>query len=235
MLPYASRVSAHSRVAFASGVAGLVGATLLLSGRFDGSVALALLFAWGARVAADASLIDGGPVVAAGAARRLAQHASFAPAWAFIVAAGAQRAGSSGLSDLRGANAVAGLAIARGEALSVAGAWCALAAGVIALATSVGVDAETSGPQGSIGRIRPPAALRRLDAASVLALAALLATLFFGPQVVEATDALWWAGGIAGLAAGAWQGRRLTLPNAAVTASVLGAAGLALMLVGGTP
>ncbi|MFY9588284.1 MAG: hypothetical protein WAT66_12595, partial [Actinomycetota bacterium] len=62
-------MTARSRVAFASGAAGLVGATLLLSGRFDGSVALALLFAWGARVAVDASLVDAGPILASGAMR----------------------------------------------------------------------------------------------------------------------------------------------------------------------
>ena len=228
-------MTARSRVAFASGVAGLVGATLLLTGRFDGSVALALLFAWGARVAADASLVDAGPILAAGAVRRLAQHASFAPAWAFIIAVGTVRAGSSGLADIRGANGIAGLALARGDVLSVAGAWCALLAGVIAIAASAEVGIDTSAPRGSVGQVRPPGALRRLDAAAVLALGALLATLFFGPQVVDAPDAVWWAAGIAGLAAVAWQGRRVTLPRAALAAVVLAATGLALVIAGGTP
>jgi hypothetical protein len=119
--------------------------------------------------------------------------------------------------------------------VSVVGAWCALAAGVIAIAASIRLGAETAAPQGSIGSIRAPVALRRLDAAAVLALAALIATLFFGPQVVEAQDAVWWAAGIAGLAAVAWQGRRLSMPNAAPAAGVLAAIGLALLIAGGTP
>lgn len=228
-------MSVRSRVAFASGVAGLIGAALLLSGRFDGSVALALLFAWGARVAADATLVDAGPILASGATRRLAQHMSFAPAWAFVVAVGTVRAGSSGLADLRGANAVAGLPLVRGDALSVAGAWCALIAGVIALAVSSDIGIETSAPHGSVARVRSPGALRRLDTAAALALAALLATLFFGPQVVDAADAVWWAAGIAALAIVTWQGRRRTIPHGAPAALILAAIGLALVIVGGTP
>jgi hypothetical protein len=228
-------VSVRSRVAFASGVAGLVGATLLLTGRFEGSAVLALLFAWGARVAADASLLDAGPILAARALRRLADHASFAPAWAFVVAAGVVRAGSSGLGDLRGANRVAGLALARGHTISVAGAWCALIAGAVAIAARSAPGAETSGPIGAVGRVVPPVALRRLEAGAVLAQAALLATLFFGPQVSTATDALWWIAGVATVAVIAWESPRVHFRRLAALAAALAAAGLALVLAGGTP
>lgn len=228
-------MTARSRVAFASGAAGLVGATLLLSGRYDGSVVTALLFTWGARVAADASLVDAGPVLASGALRRLAQQASFAPAWALIVGAGVVRAGSSALADLRGANGVAGLAVARGEVLSVAGAWCALLAGAIAIAARAANGVETAAPRGSAGRVVSPASLRRLDAGGALAQAVLLATLFFGPQITETADAVWWGAGVAVLAAAAWEGRGFAPRRGAPIAFALAAAGLALMLVGGTP
>jgi hypothetical protein len=228
-------VTARSRVAFASGSAGLVGATLLLSGRFDGSVALTLLFAWGARVAVDASLVDAGPILAAGAVRRLAQQASFAPAWALVIAVGAVRAGSAGLADLRGVNGVAGLALARGDALSVAGAWCALVAGALAIASRASNGAETAAPGGAGGRVLAPVSLRRLDAGGALAQAGLLATLFFGPQISDATDVIWWVAGVAALAALAWEGRRIAIRHAAPIAMGLAAIGLALILIGGTP
>ena len=228
-------MTARSRVAFASGAAGLVGATLLLSGRFDGSVALALLFAWGARVAVDASLVDAGPILASGATQRLAQQASFAPAWALVIATGVLRAGTSGLADLRGVNGIAGLAVARGDALSVVGAWCALAAGALAIASRGSNGIETAAPSGSGARVMPPVSLRRLDAGGALAQAGLLATLFFGPQIAEATDVVWWAAGVAALAVVAWEGRRLTFRHAPAVAAALGAAGLALVLIGGSP
>lgn len=228
-------MTARSRVAFASGAAGLVGAALLLSGRFDGSAALALLFAWGARVAVDASLVDAGPILASGAARRLAQQMSFAPAWALVIGAGIVRAGSSALADLRGVNGVAGLAVARGDVLSVAGAWCALVAGALAIASRATNGVETAAPGGAVARVVPPVSLRRLDAGGALAQAGLLATLFFGPQISEATDVVWWAAGVAALSVAAWEGRRITIRHAAPIAAGLAAAGLALMLIGGVP
>ncbi len=228
-------MTARSRVAFASGAAGLVGAALLLSGRFDGSAALALLFAWGARVAVDASLVDAGPILASGAARRLAQQMSFVPAWALVIGAGIVRAGSSALTDLRGVNGVAGLAVARGDVLSVAGVWCALVAGALAIASRATNGAETAAPGGAAARVVPPVSLRRLDAGGALAQAGLLATLFFGPQISEATDVVWWAAGVAALAVAAWEGRRITIRHAAPIAAGLAAAGLALMLIGGAP
>ena len=228
-------MTARSRVAFASGAAGLVGSTLLLSGRFDGSVALALLLAWGARVAVDASLVDAGPILASGAARRLAQQASFAPVWALVMAVGIVRAGSSGLADLRGVNGIAGLAVARGDLLTVVGAWCALGAGALALASRHANGIETAAPSGTGGRVQPPVSLRRLDGGAALAQAGTLATLFFGPQITDGTDVVWWVAGVATLAAVAWEGRRITIRRAAPIAFVLATGGLALALIGGTP
>lgn len=225
----------RSRAAFASGVAGLVGAILLLSGRFDGSATLAIFFVWGARVAADASLATAGPILAADARRRLVQQARFAPAWAIVVAAAVIRAGSSGLAEMRGANGVAGIALARGPLPTVAGVWCALAAGALALATRSSLGAETVAPPGSRGRIRPPAALRRLEAGGVLGQAGILTAFFVGPQVRSAPDAGWWAGGIIALLAIAWAGPLARIPKPAALAAILAAAGLALVIAGGAP
>jgi hypothetical protein len=152
-----------------------------------------------------------------------------------VVGAGVVRAGSSGLADLRGVNTVAGLAVARGDVFSVAGAWCALVAGVLALASRDENGAETAAPPGAGARVLPPASLRRLDAGAALAQAALLVTLFLGPQITEGTDVVWWGVGVALLAAVAWEGRRIVVHRAAAIAFVLAGAGLALSLIGGTP
>ena len=224
-------MSVRSRLAFATGAAGLVGSALLLAGRFEGSVVVALLFVGAARVATPASLADAGPGVALGATRALLQQAWFAPAWVLIVAVGVLRAGSPALSDARGANAVAGLAVTHGDPLAVAGAWLAVAAGVVAIATrtSVGSDAGTN------ARDVAPPTLQRLAIGGVLAQSALVVTLFAGPQVAEASDAISWAVGIGALAAVAWFGRDVRLPKAPMIAFVFGAIGLAATLVSGAP
>lgn len=228
-------MSVRSRVAFAAGAAGLVGATLLLSGRAEGSVALALLLATAARAAAPATLVDGGAILASGAVRSLGKHVSFAPAWALVLVVGTLRAGSGGIGDARGANAVAGIALARGPALSIIGAWLAAAAGAIALASRTSIGVETAAGAGATGRVTPPGAVRRLEAAGVLAQAAVLVTLFAGPQVTGALDAVWWAAGISGLAAFAWRARELDLANASGIAAALAGAGVVLGLLGGAP
>jgi len=228
-------VSARARFAFAAGVAGLIGSTLLLSGRFDGSVALALLFVAAARIAPSASMIDAGPVLAAGAQRSIARHVSFAPAWALIVAAGALRAASPALSDVRGANAVAGLAIASGQTASIIGAWFAIAAGLIAITSRVSIGAETASSPGSTALVVAPDALRRLEIGAVIAQAALLVTLFAGPQVTGSSDGVAWVLGIAAVSAVAWFARDIEVRHAPLIAAALASIGLALAIAGGTP
>jgi hypothetical protein len=225
-------VSARSRLAFATGVGGLIGAALLLSGRFDGSVALVLLLATAARVAAAATLIDAEPIVAAEAHSSIVRHAAFAPAWVLVVATGVVRAGSAVLSDARGANAVAGMAVVRGNVVTVAGVWCALAAGIVALADRTGI-----GVAGDAATARRPvlSSLDRLEIAAVLAQAALLVTLFAGPQVTGGVDVIPWVVAVAGLGVIAWFGRTLNVAKAPILAAGLAAIGLGLAIAGGAP
>lgn len=215
-------MSIRSRVAFATGVAGLAGAVLLLTGRFDGNVVTALLFVFAARVAVPASLID----TDRGATSEVARHASFAPAWAMIVAAGIMRAGSPSIADARGANAIAGLAVAHGSLLTVAGAWFAVAAGFVVIASRARAEGATAAV---------PVSLQRLEMGAVIVQSALLVTLFAGPHVIEALDAVWWVAGIGSLAAVAWIARDRPIPAAPMIASGLAAAGLAFTLAGGAP
>ena len=215
-------MSVRSRVAFASGVAGLAGAALLLSGRFDGSIVAALLFVFAARVAVPASVAD----VRSSASSALSRHASFAPAWALIAAAGIVRAGSASIADARGANAIAGLAVARGSVLTVAGVWFAVAAGLVVIASRSSIRGEST---------EDPVSLQRLEIGAVIAQAALLVTLFAGPHVTEALDAVSWVAGIGALGAIAWVARDKKVTSAPVVAAVLSAVGLALTLAGGAP
>jgi hypothetical protein len=231
-----ARVSLRARVAFASGVAGSVGAVLLLAGRFEGTVVLAFAFAWAARLAPAATMMGAGPILAGGAARALWNQLCFAPAWALIVGIGALRAGSVELVDVRGANAVAGLALARGPVLTVLGVWCALAAGAAAVGSSTPMGAETAAPQNARGVVAVPPPLRRLEAAGALAQIALLVTLFAGPQIDAPADTVWWITGAVALAVGAIVVRTLGARFAAPAVSGAAAAiGLALVLLGGAP
>jgi hypothetical protein len=231
-------VSVRSRVAFASGAAGAVGAALLLSGRFEGSVVLALVLAFSIRTAAFASLVDGGPILASGALRGLRARTWLAPAWVLVAAASIARSGSVALDDVRGVNAVAGPALTHGPALTVAGSWLAFAGAVLALIVWHALGAETAGGPTTRGHVVPPQPVKRLEVAGVLAESALIVTLFAGPQIVSGVDAAWWVGGIAALLAVAWLARRATVPAAAMRPALpaaLAAAGLALVLVGGPP
>jgi hypothetical protein len=227
-------VNVRARVAFATGVAGLAGAMLILTGRIDGSVALALLFASGARAAAAGTLMGGGPLLADQASRSLGQQARFAPAWALVAIAGAIRAGSASLADARGANAVAGLAIARGPALTVVGMWLAVAAGAVAIVsyTSIGVRTASADAPGIVA---VPVALRRLEVAAVVAQAALLVTLFAGPQVIDPADAAWWVAGIGTIVALAWKARKMPSRDATLMAIAAAVGAVVLSLVGGAP
>ena len=231
-------MSVRSRVAFASGAAGVVGATLLISGRYEGSIVLALLLAVSIRTAALGVLVGAGPILAGGAARALRARAWLAPAWAIALAAVVARTGSTALADVRGGNAVIGPALFNGPALTVAGTWLAFAAAGIALIARTPIGAETAAGQAAAGRVVPPAAVTRLEAIGVLAEAALIVSLFIGPQVVDGVDAAWWAGGIVALLAAAWYGRRvrLLMPfSLPVVAGAIATGGLVLVSLGGKP
>jgi hypothetical protein len=227
-------VNVRARVAFATGVAGLAGATLVLSGRIDASVAVAVLFVFAARAAAVASLLGGGPVLADRAERSLVQQARLAPAWALIAVAAAVRAGSASLADVRGANAVAGLAVARGSVATVVAAWLALVGGVVAVSSFTSLGVRTASTDG-IGVIEPPVVLRRLEAGGVLAQAALVVTLFIGPQVASAADAAWWIAGIAAIAIAAWRARALPVRDWTWIATGAAAMAALLSILGGAP
>lgn len=229
-------MSVRSRIAFASGVAGAVGAALLLAGRFEGSVVLALLLAFSIRTASLGALVDAGPILAAGALRGLRGRVWLAPVWALSVAAAVARAGSTELVDVRGANSVAGPALAYGPVITVVGSWLAFGAVLLALISSVELGAETSGA--AAGRVEAPATLRRLEGFGVLAEAALIVSLFIGPQIVDGPDGVWWAVGIVALVSAAWYARRVRLPATAYMPALpvsLAAVGLALVLIGGAP
>jgi hypothetical protein len=228
-------VNVRARVAFATGVAGLAGALLTLTGRIDGSVALALLFCVGARAAVPGSLAAAGPVLAAQAERSLVQQARLAPAWALVAVVGVVRAGSASLADIRGANAVAGLAIARGSIVTVAAAWLAVAAGVVAIASYTSLGARTESAEGASAVIAPPVTLRRLEIGAVLAQAALLVTLFGGPQVVSGADAAWWIAGVGGVSLLAWRARWMAMRDATWIALAASGAAVLLALAGGSP
>jgi hypothetical protein len=231
-------VSVRSRVVFASGAAGAVGAALLLTARFEGSVVLALVLVLAIRTASLGALVGGGPILAAGALRGLGARGWVAAAWTLIVAAAVLRAGSTALTDIRGANAVAGVALGAGPALTVAGSWLAFVAAVLSLTTRTSLGIETGGPAGSIALVRPPSGIVRLDSLGVLAEASLAAALFLGPQVVDGVDAVWWAIPIAGLVAVVALVRRgsLRIPRLrSYVPAALAAAGLFLVVLGGAP
>jgi len=210
-------VSVRSRTAFAAGAAGLAGAVAILIGRTDGNVGLLLLLAFAPLASAAALTVD---------ASGLARQMRLAPALALIAAAGAIRAGSASFADVRGANAVAGVALARGPAVSVAGAWMALLGGVVALAGLAARPGDDA--------TRSPV-VRALEGAGVVALGVLLAGLFAGPQVRSVTDAIWWAGAVVVSVAIVWRARSAPVPDLWIVATALAAVGLVLTIAGGAP
>ena len=168
--------------------------------------------------------------------RGLRGRAWIAPAWVLAVAAAVARAGSTDLDGLRGAHAVAGPALAYGPVITVAGSWLAFGGVILALITWNQLGAETAGV--TPGRVGAPSRVRRLEALGVLAEAALVVSLFLGPQVVEGPDAAWWGGGMIALVSAAWYSRRVRLPDSAYLPALpacLAALGLALVLAGGAP
>lgn len=231
-----ARVNLRARVAFASGVAACVGAALLLAGRFEGSIVLAFLLAWAARLAPAATMLGAGPILATGAARAMRTQLLLAPAWAFVVATAAVRAGSVAVVDVRGANAVAGLALARGPLLTVLGVWVALVSGLIALGVRSPMGAVSQAPHDARGVVAPPSTLRRLELAGVAAQVLLLVTLFAGPQIDGPADSTWWvAGALLAGAVALGVGKLPADPRVAIGASVAGLIGLVLATIGGPP
>lgn len=235
--PFAARVS------FAAGAAAVAGAASLLAGGVGGSAIAATLLACAARAASSGARLGAGPVTSALAARSLERQSLFAPAWAFALAAGIARAGSADLADIRGANAVAGLALAHGRPAAVAGAWLALAAGALALAGPGFGPVRTAGSRGRSGIVRSEPLLGRLEMLALAAQGALLATLFAGPQATRGLDAVVWVAALAGIggvvaltASVAPRGVSvLARSEAPAVAAALGASGLALVLAGGVP
>jgi hypothetical protein len=127
------------------------------------------------------------------------------------------------------------LALAHGPASTVVGAWLSLAGGVVAFSSTAPLGTETEAAAGSTGRVIVPVGLRRLDAGASIALSAFLAALFFGPQVTDVVDVLWWLLGGAALLAVAWRTRGTYVPYRALAAAAVAAVGLGLMIVGGAP
>lgn len=241
-------MSPSPRLAFASGSAAAGLCALLLSGRLDATAFAVALVAAGARAAASVASMGGGPVASAAALRSLRRQAMVAPAWILAVTVAAFRSGSVGLADIRGANAVLGPAISHGGAMSVAASWLALAAGILAAAGPGFGRPDPAGERGRRGAVRGDGRAARLEAVAVAAQIGLLATLFAGPQISGVLDGVAWAAVLVGIAvavallvafparpwgrgalasAVAW---RTEIPAAAVA---LGAAALALALVGG--
>lgn len=239
------------RLAFASAAASAGACVLLLTGRLEGTALLALLLACAARAAAAAVSLGGGPLADALAIRSLRRQALFAPAWGLALGAALFRGGSAVLGDLRGAHAVLGLPLARGTAAAVAGAWLALAAGVIAAAGPGLGRPEAAGPPGARAALPDDPGALTVEALALGAQVGVLAALFAGPQVTGVGPAIVWMLSLALLivsaAAMALPSARLGAltpllrvppalrPRAPVAAAVLGAAGLALMLAGGRP
>jgi hypothetical protein len=195
----------HPRIAVASGFAALAAAVLILTGRIDAPIPFVVALLLAARATS--------PAAVAGGARALSRLASSVPAWTGIALVGILRAGSASLADARGANAVAGLALFRGPALTVAACWVAAVAVVVACASCA-----------------PSPALRELDLISLGAQLALAVTLFAGPQVRRASDALPWLGALVVVAAAVAGARALAAwewaPKAATLCAAL-AVGLA--------
>lgn len=214
-----------ARVALASGAAAIAGAGVLLAGRFDGSALLVLALLAGARAGALAASTS-----EPGAVRALGRAATATPAWIAVVAVATLRSGSSMLDDVRGANAVAGLPLARGDATMVAAAWLAIAAGAIAISAAV----ARGGAYRGLSAAAFPAS--RLDGLASVGYVVLLVTLFAGPQMVAAADALVWAGGVAAVSVAALAARPLARwDRADALALAVGAVAFALALFGRAP
>lgn len=187
---------------------------MLLAGRLDGSALVVLVLLLAAR-AAPVAVSTEPPAVWA-----LAMQMRLVPAWIGVLAVGLVRAGSVQMADVRGANAVAGLAVARGSVVAVAAAWFALVAATIVIAAP-GWRADAG-------------AARRLEIVAIAGQILLIVTLFAGPQVRAWTDAIPWVAASAVGAAAGWKGASVVGAEwAPRAATVLAALAFGLVLVGG--
>jgi hypothetical protein len=204
------------RVSIATGIGAAAAAGLILAGRTPGSVPVALALVVGARAAAAASSSE--PL----AARALGRQMSLVPAWVGIALVAIVRAGSPDLGAVRGANAVLGLALAHGSTLVVAGAVVGSLAGVATLVASAPAF-----------RVELGTASGRLEMLALLLQVWLITSLFAGPQVRAASDAIPWVvasvvalgAAIAGARYGKWE-------RTTSIATLLAAIAVALVLVG---
>ena len=213
----------HPRVALASGSAAAVGATLMVLGRVDGSLVIAVILAVAARAAALAASPE------ARAVRALGILVRTLPAWVALAVIVTLRAGSPVLADAWGANAVAGLGIARGEVATVVGLWLG------ALGVAVAIAAPTAGAGPLPLASRDP--WRRLETLALAVQVPLLAGVVAGPQVTGALDLVpWLVGSVVVGGAVAAAGATVARPETATRAAlVLAVAGLVLAIGGSGP
>ena len=195
-----------ARVATAVAAASLVGAGLMLAGRANGSavtVVLLILTARAALIASDPRAVD---------TMTLGRLAASVPLWVGVVLVGALRAGAADVDAIRGAHAVAGLALARGDALIVIASWLGMVAAIVALST-VSPRAERLGRDPVLGAV-------------VVLHVLLITTVFAGPHVSAWTDLIPWALGVAAVGAGALalRDRLASWPVLTVTTSAVAVA-----------
>ncbi|MFN2613488.1 MAG: hypothetical protein ABR552_01545 [Actinomycetota bacterium] len=206
----------NPRAAASLGVASLVGATSLLVGSMDGSVVLVLVLVLAARAGALAASPQEPRAQLA-----LARQSALVPAWAGVAIAAMVRAGSAQIPDLRGANAVAGLAIARGPVLLVVAAWAGVVAALLAL-----IGSEVGASFGGLTAATGSAGV--LEVLALVAQAAFVITLFAGPQIRGLSDIGPWIVGAAAVAEALWFGRRFGarawVPRAATAFAVVAVA-----------
>lgn len=175
----------NQRACLIVSAAAATGAILGLLGRIELSVPAAILLLLLSRAAAFAATTE------PPAARFGGSVAATIPAWILVASTAVLRANAPGLNEVRGANAVAGLALTHGEPVVVAACWLALLAGIVALAGSMPARRPSAGA--------PPAMQAELLSAAGLVL--FLVCLFAGPQVVGVADLLPWV--VGSLAVGA--------------------------------
>ena len=213
----------HPRVALASGSAAAVGAALMVLGRVDGSLVVAVILAVAARAAALAASPE------ARAVRALGILVRTLPAWVALAVIVTLRAGSPVLADAWGANAVAGLGIARGEVATVVGLWL----GALGVAVAIAAPTAGAGPL-PLASWDP---WRRLETFALAVQVPLLAGVVAGPQVTSALDLVpWLAGTVAVGCAVAAVGTMVARPEAATRAAlVMAVAGLVLVIGGSGP
>lgn len=206
---------------------------MLLAHRFEGTVPAVLIMVLAARASGPASALSAGEFARRLATAALRRQAAFASAWVLFAAAASVRAGSTVMADIAGAHGVAGLALARGPVLSIAGMWLAVLGVAIAIGGSfpARVGVRLAGPNG--GMVLMPALARRLDLLGVAVQILFVAALAAGAQIRSATDAIGWVAAAVALGAWTWFGRDAArLPIAPAVAFGLCAAGLALVVGG---